>query len=115
MIGTLLSVVLLYTTFQGAWFHAGLSAALLQRMHRVNDIAGKVAVLLWQIGAACNNLVWNAEQMVLATVDRTARTNWQQWKEAALLCTRAGPAVQNRNSSTNNTPRKEGLIEATIA
>lgn len=45
------------------------------------DIAGRVALLLWQIWVARNDVIWNDAHHTSTSIGRTALDAWQQWQE----------------------------------
>jgi len=78
------------------WYWEGLSTVLQPRVGTVRslvdfvfdicysesrDIAGRVALLLWQIWDACNDVIWNDAYHTSTTIGRTALDAWQQWQE----------------------------------
>ena len=82
------------TRAKESWSSAGLSELLLPRQHHFNtlqelvfnicsresaDAAGRVAVLLWQIWSAINDVVWNDTRETSITIGELAVNGWQQW------------------------------------
>ena len=45
------------------------------------DTAGQVALLLWQIWVARNDVIWNDAHHTSTSIGRTALDAWQQWQE----------------------------------
>ncbi|AES90844.2 hypothetical protein MTR_4g098780 [Medicago truncatula] len=44
------------------------------------DTGGCIAVLLWQLWATRNDVVWNSSRDTPLEIGRLALSNWQQWK-----------------------------------
>jgi len=80
-----------------SWYWAGLLNVLQPRVGTVSsltyfifdichsesrDIAGRVALLLWQIWDACNDVIWNDAHHTSTSIGRTSLDAWQQWQEA---------------------------------
>ena len=67
------------------------------------DIVGRVALLLWQIWAARNDVIWNDAHHTSTTIGRTAVDAWQQWQEvhkqpSPLVVQHGHNRVQGNNS-----------------
>jgi len=60
------------------------------------DIAGRVALLLWQIWAAHNDVIWNDAHHTSTSIGRTALDAWQQWQEVHKQC--SPPVVQHEHN-----------------
>ncbi|KEH21013.1 hypothetical protein MTR_8g096720 [Medicago truncatula] len=45
------------------------------------DVAGRVALLLWQIWVARNDVIWNDAHHTSTSIGRTTLDAWQQWQE----------------------------------
>jgi len=81
------------TVARESWYWAGLSTVLQPRVGTVSrladfvfdiccsesgDIAGRVALLLWQIWVARNDVIWNDAHQTSRSIGRTALDAWQQ-------------------------------------
>ena len=55
-----------------------------------------VALLLWQIWAARNDVIWNDAHHTSTSIGRTALETWQQWQE--VLKQPSPSAVQHRQN-----------------
>ena len=79
-----------------SWYCVGLLTVLQPRVGTVSslvdfvfdicrsesrDIAGRVALLLWQIWAARNDVIWNDAYHTSMSIERTTLDAWQQWQE----------------------------------
>jgi hypothetical protein len=78
------------------WYWAGLATVMQPRVGTMSsladfifdicrsesrDIAGRVALLLWQIWAARNDVIWNDAHHTSTSIGRTALDAWQQWQD----------------------------------
>jgi uncharacterized membrane protein len=45
------------------------------------DIAGRVALLLWKTWAARNDVIWNDAHYTSTSIGTTTLDVWQQWQE----------------------------------
>jgi len=59
----------------------------------IQDNAGRVALLLWQIWAACNDVIWNDAHHISTSIGRKTLVAWQQWQE--IHKQRSPPVVQH--------------------
>jgi len=79
------------TIAKESWSSAGLSELLLSRKHHFNTLqdlvfdicsresaeaAGRVAVLLWQVWSARNDVVWNDTRKTLLAIGGLALNGW---------------------------------------
>jgi len=54
---------------------------LIYAVQKAETFPGRVAWLLWQIWAACNDVIWNYVHHTSTSIERTALGAWQQWQE----------------------------------
>jgi len=76
-------------------------------------MAGRLALLHWQIWAALNDVIWNDAHRISTNIGRTALDAWQQWQEVHKQP--SPPVVQHRqnrvqgNNSVWEKPRETWL------
>ncbi|AES78795.1 hypothetical protein MTR_7g045690 [Medicago truncatula] len=68
------------TVAHESWYWVGISTVLHLRIGTMN-IAGRVTLLLWQIWAARNDVIWNDACHTSMNIGRTALDAWHQWQE----------------------------------
>jgi len=84
------------TVARESWYWAGLSTVLQPRVGTVSslaafvfdicrsesrDIVGRVHLLVWQIWAARNDVIWNDAHHTSTSIGRTTLDAWHQWQE----------------------------------
>jgi len=84
------------TVARESWYWAGLSTVLQTLVgtessltnfvfdicfSESRDISGRVALLLWKIWAAPNDVIWNDAHHTSTSIERTTLNAWQQWQE----------------------------------
>jgi hypothetical protein len=116
------------TVARESWYWAGLSTVLQSRVGTARsladfifdiccsenrDAAGRVALLLWQIWAARNDVIWNEAHHTSTSIGRTALDAWQQWQEVhkqpSLSVVQHGQNRVQANNSVWEKPRETWL------
>jgi len=50
-------------------------------MNGSRDVVGRVAILMWHIWVAYNEVVWNDNRQSYVNIGMNALSSWQQWHE----------------------------------
>ena len=110
------------TVARESWYWAGLATMLQPRVGTVSsladivfdichsesrDIAGRVALLLWQIWAALNDIIWNDAHHTSTSIGRATLNAWQQRQDvhrhpSPLVVQHEQSRVQGNNSVGRN-------------